>query len=68
MRRGSQGSRVKELQRLLRALNVKGAPRPTGYYGVATERAVKRFQTKHKLGADGVVGPKTWAAIRRAAN
>lgn len=34
-----------------------------GYYGPASEAAVKDFQSKNNLGSDGKVGPKTWAVI-----
>ncbi|WP_420733187.1 peptidoglycan-binding domain-containing protein [Brevibacterium luteolum] len=34
-----------------------------GYYGPDTVKAVKAFQKKHDLSADGIVGPKTWAKI-----
>lgn len=36
----------------------------TPLFGSGTEVKVKEFQRKHKLEADGVVGPKTWAAIK----
>ena len=33
-----------------------------GIFGPITESTVKRLQKKHRLGVDGIVGPKTWAA------
>lgn len=34
-----------------------------GDFGDATEAAVKAFQEKYDLDADGIVGPLTWAAL-----
>lgn len=34
-----------------------------GRYGQPTVDAVKRFQRAHRLAVDGLVGPKTWAAL-----
>lgn len=65
LRLGSRGESVKKCQRLLRSKNVQGAPRVTGFYGVATRKAVWRFQKKHGLKPDGVCGPRTWRLLRR---
>lgn len=65
VKRGSRGSTVTRLQKLLRNKNVKDAPKVTGYFGASTRRAVLRFQRKHNLRADGVVGPTTWRLLRR---
>jgi GH25 family lysozyme M1 (1,4-beta-N-acetylmuramidase) len=35
-----------------------------GIFGTGTHNAVVAFQRRHRLLADGVVGPKTWAALR----
>ena len=35
----------------------------TGVFDLATDKAVKAFQKKHGLTADGIVGPKTWAKL-----
>lgn len=34
-----------------------------GIFGTATSQAVKRFQAKNGLTPDGLVGPRTWAAL-----
>jgi cell wall-associated NlpC family hydrolase len=62
LRRGNKGEAVEELQALLNAkfgfdLEIDGD------FGRATETAVKEFQKKNGLTADGVVGKKTWAAL-----
>lgn len=62
LRRGNKGEAVEELQALLNAkfgfdLEIDGD------FWKATETAVKEFQKKHGLTADGVVGKKTWAAL-----
>ncbi len=54
---GSQGKRVRQLQSML---NSEGSKlRRDGIYGPRTEREVRRFQKKHGLMVDGIVGPKT---------
>jgi putative chitinase len=56
LRRGSKGEWVKKMQRVLGAT-------PDGDFGPGTERAVKAWQAKNGLTADGIVGPKTLAAM-----
>ena len=36
---------------------------PDGKFGAETEKAVRAFQSKHKLGSDGVVGRRTLAVL-----
>ena len=51
-------------RKLQRALNARGAKLTVdGVYGLASYRALVAFQTASKLTADGVDGPKTWAAL-----
>ena len=59
LKRGSQGTRVAALQRML-------GLKPDRIFGPGTKRAVKRFQRRHHLTADGIVGSATWSALKRA--
>jgi hypothetical protein len=64
LRRGSSGKKVQEVQN---ALRVAGIPVvKDGVFGPATETAVKQFQRSRGLTSDGVVGRRTWAALRKA--
>lgn len=59
LRKGDKGSDVEKLQALLK-ITVDGD------FGPKTEAAVKAFQKAHAKecgSADGIVGPKTWAAL-----
>jgi peptidoglycan hydrolase-like protein with peptidoglycan-binding domain len=66
---GLRHSDVSELQKsLLRFKDIYPEGIVTGYFGPATERAVKRFQEKYSLAkigdpAYGFVGPKTRAKL-----
>jgi len=53
---GSEGEDVKKLQ-------VKLGVDPIGKFGPKTEAAVKNWQSKNGLSADGIVGDKTWGVI-----
>jgi peptidoglycan hydrolase-like protein with peptidoglycan-binding domain len=59
LKKGSKGPRVAFVQKVL-------GLHADRIYGTQTKRAVKRFQHRHGLTADGVVGPATWAALKRA--
>lgn len=68
LRWGKRGKRVKYLHYLLRrkGYDVPKTGKPgRGQFGNATGRAVKAFQKKKGMTADGVVGPRTWRALRR---
>ncbi|TSC60464.1 MAG: hypothetical protein LiPW15_342 [Parcubacteria group bacterium LiPW_15] len=55
---GSSGNEVTELQkRLISEGYFSGST--TGYYGTATEAAVKKYQSAHGVTAAGYVGPST---------
>jgi hypothetical protein len=61
LRNGSRGAAVSEAQQLL---NRHGAGLNTdGIFGNLTDAAVRRFQTQHRLVADGIVGPITWGRL-----
>ena len=62
LRKGSSGDEVEELQVLLNARYGAGLE-ADGDFGTKTEAAVKSFQKAHGLTIDGIVGPKTWAAL-----
>ena len=70
LRRGSTGSSVEQVQFWLSDLAQFDASLPgvtvDGRYGAATERAVRAFQQKQHLTADGVVGQTTWKALYAA--
>lgn len=63
----SQGSRGPEVVTLQRELNRQLFPSPNlatdGVFGRITDHAVRAFQRKSGLAADGVVGPQTRAAL-----
>ncbi|MBV8739586.1 MAG: peptidoglycan-binding protein [Alphaproteobacteria bacterium] len=62
IRLGNDGEYVAALQSILAA---KGFAVPTdGHFDVATATAVAQFQESHGLQADGIVGPRTWQALR----
>lgn len=54
---GSTGAWVKEVQRMLGITQ-------DGIFGSETHNAVASFQAAHGLAVDGVVGAKTFAALR----
>lgn len=53
---GSKGEAVKTLQTFLKISS-------DGVFGPQTETAVRQWQKSHGLVDDGIVGPKTWAAM-----
>ena len=63
LRRGNVGFMVTELQRALNAKDAQLKLPVTGNFDVVTLRAVKAFQTKNSLVADGIVGPKTFGKL-----
>jgi len=59
LKKGAEGPRVAFVQKVL-GLDVDRI------YGKQTKRAVKRFQRRHGLTPDGIVGPATWSALKRS--
>ena len=58
LKQGDRGPEVKRLQRALKKERLyKG--RIDGIFGKGVKRAVKKFQRKHHLHADGIAGAKT---------
>ena len=62
LRAGSSGDEVTALQKtlLMRGFNPGGVD---GAFGAKTADALKRFQEKNGLDADGIAGPKTMEAL-----
>lgn len=56
VREGSRGNAVRAVQRYL---NIEA----DGEFGAGTASAVRSFQSRSGLSADGVVGPNTWQAL-----
>jgi hypothetical protein len=58
---------VKELQQRLKGLGLlrdqQGRPADDGLFGGQTQEAVRQFQGRRALEVDGIVGPRTWAAL-----
>lgn len=65
LRRNSQGAMVENWQIFLQRMGHFQGP-ATGFYGPATEEAVRRFQRATGLKPDGIVGPATWREFIRA--
>jgi hypothetical protein len=69
IRRGSKGQDVIDMQTMLYKLGYGlGVDGIDGDYGRNTEKAVKEFQSDHRLTVDGVCGPMTWDALEKAIN
>ena len=60
-RQGDEGPEVYAIQHLLRSHGYNLTA--DGKYGPQTRTEVRNFQIAEGLGADGIVGPNTWAAL-----
>ena len=67
MKIGVRGVQVSELQADLHKAGFDPGPRD-GVFGPVTERAVKASQQVNGLVVDGIVGPKTQAALTGRVN
>ncbi|MDO8932864.1 MAG: N-acetylmuramidase family protein [Rhodocyclaceae bacterium] len=65
MRKDDTGAEVRRLQDLLAAAGFD--VEKDGWYGPKTEQAVREFQQRRGLVADGIAGPKTLAVLGGAA-
>lgn len=61
LRMGSRGAKVRVAQSLL--VRAGHAVTVDGDFGAATKKAVKAFQTKHRIESDGIIGPETWQKL-----
>jgi lipoprotein-anchoring transpeptidase ErfK/SrfK len=62
-KKGQTNSGVLALQRRLIKAKVLGSAYDTGYFGDKTRAAVKKFQRKHGLSANGKVDRTTWKKL-----
>lgn len=61
IKKGSKGSSVEELQRLLNQNGYSLAE--DGVFGSNTQAAVRDYQRKNGLAVDGIVGTNTWGSL-----
>lgn len=64
LREGDRGDDVRWVQRRLQMHGTDPGP-ADGVFGKRTDRAVRKFQGKHDLEVDGIVGAKTHEALAR---
>jgi hypothetical protein len=65
LKRGQTSSRVIELKKMLYNHGLRDfGSRWNPFFNKTAQDAVKRFQRRHNLSPDGVVGPKTWALLK----
>ncbi|WP_054028842.1 cell wall hydrolase [Bacillus sp. FJAT-28004] len=61
---GSEGQNIPDLQFRLQTTGYYNLPIDKNF-GKGTRNAVQRFQKNNGLQSDGVVGPKTWAKLKK---
>lgn len=68
--KGSHGTLVRSVQSFLMRVfpayagPIKSSGGADGVFGAGTDKVVREFQRRSHLVADGVIGAKTWAALR----
>lgn len=67
IQKGDVSEEVKQWQLFLQSAGYK-IPVVDGAFGPATERETLKFQLKHGLKADGIVGPGTWKFVTNVSN
>lgn len=65
LRNGSHGSDVVDAQILLNGAGASPRLVTDGRFGAKTEKETRDFQGHHRLGADGIIGRKTWPVLER---
>lgn len=64
LKKGSKGNQVKAVQRMLYSMGYDlGASKVDGDFGGKTDIAIRAYQKRYGLEADGVVGPATWKKL-----
>lgn len=64
LKRGSKGNQVKAVQRMLYSMGYDlGASKVDGDFGSKTDVAIRAYQKKNGLEADGIVGSATWKKL-----
>jgi len=66
LRPGATSDAVADLQSRLHALGFETGGDAHGYYGSATEQAVRAFQERRGLRIDGLCGTQTWSSLVEA--
>ncbi len=60
---GDSGEAIERMQDLLASLGYMSTANTTGYFGEATQNAVKLFQETNKLTVDGIAGAQTMTLL-----
>jgi len=63
LKKGDVGGAVRLLQNILISLRYLQPNERTSKFDEKTEQAVRNFQKKYNLSADGIVGSKTWSLL-----